>query len=484
MSVTTAPAGPAATTTSDPPAYRWRWVALFVILIAEVMDLLDSLVTTIAGPTIRADLGAPESTIQWLAAGYTLAMAVGLVTGGRLGDLYGRRRMFLIGTTGFVAASLLCALAQGETTLVTARVLQGLFGAVLLPQGFGLIKEMFPPRQVGSAFGFFGPIMGLSAVGGPILAGWLVDADLFGLGWRMIFLVNLPLGLLGLFGALRFLPESRSPGAPRLDLGGVGLISAAMFLLVFPIVQGRELGWPAWAFASMAAALALFGVFGWFEARRQRRGLDPLVVPTLFRKRAFTGGLIAGTAYFASMLGFSLTLSLYLQIGLHFSPLRTGLTTVPQAVGVIVGFGLSAVGGLARKHGRAVLQGGIVVMALSVLGFVLTVHGTTGTLTSWQLAPVLGLFGVGMGFAMAPFFDIILAGVEPQESGSASGALNAAQQFAGALGVATLGTLFFNRAAGGAGFSGAIETVLWAVAGLLALTFALTFLLPRVARSE
>ncbi|SNT62535.1 drug resistance transporter, EmrB/QacA subfamily [Asanoa hainanensis] len=469
--------------TADPPAYRWRWVALFAILTAEVMDLLDALVTTIAGPTIRADLGAPESTIQWLAAGYTLAMAVGLVTGGRLGDLYGRRRMFLVGTGGFVAASLLCAVAQGEGTLVTARVLQGLFGAVLLPQGLGLIKEMFPPSQVGAAFGLFGPVMGLSAVGGPILAGWLVDADLFGLGWRMIFLVNLPIGLLGLVLALRFLPASRDTASPRLDLVGVGLVSAAMFLLVYPIVQGRELGWPAWTFASMAAALGIFGLFGWYEVRRQRRGLDPLVVPTLFRKRAFTGGLVAGTAYFAGMLGFSLTLSLYLQLGLGFSPLRTGLTTVPQAIGVVAGFGLSAAGGFARKHGRVALQAGVTVMALAVLAFLATVH-LSAEVSSWRLAPALALFGIGMGLAMAPFFDIILAGVSPGESGSASGALNAAQQFAGALGVATLGTLFFNRATGPAGVPGAIESVLWAVTGLLALTFALSFLLPRVARPE
>ncbi|MEV0715158.1 MFS transporter [Asanoa sp. NPDC050611] len=477
MSVATAPV----VATADPPAYRWRWVALFAILTAEVMDLLDALVTTIAGPTIRADLGAPESTIQWLAAGYTLAMAVGLVTGGRLGDLFGRRRMFLVGTAGFVAASLLCALAQGEGTLVTARVLQGLFGAVLLPQGLGLIKEMFPPHQVGAAFGLFGPVMGLSAVGGPILAGWLVSADLFGLGWRMIFLINLPIGLLGLVLGARFMPRSRDASAPRLDVAGVGLVSAAMFLLVYPIVQGRELGWPAWTFASMVVALVVFGVFGWWEARRQRRGFDPLVVPTLFRKRAFTGGLVAGTAFFAGLLGFSLVLTLYLQLGLGYSPLKTGLTGVPQAVGVVVGFGLSAAGGLARRHGRLVLQAGVAVMALAALGLLATIHGTS-TVTPWRLAPVLAAFGIGMGLAMAPFFDIILAGVEPRESGSASGALNAAQQFAGALGVAALGTLFFNRAA--SGITGAIESVLYAVAGLLVLTCALSFLLPRTARPE
>src|SRR5262245_33856028 len=175
-----APENPAA----DAPAYRWRWAALFVILAAEVMDLLDALVTTIAGPTVRADLGGSESVIQWLGAGYTLAMAVGLVTGGRLGDLYGRKRMFMIGAVGFAAASALCAFAQSPGMLIGSRVLQGLFGAVMLPQGLGMIKEMFPPKEMPAAFGAFGPVMALSAVGGPILAGWLVSADYFGWGWR------------------------------------------------------------------------------------------------------------------------------------------------------------------------------------------------------------------------------------------------------------------------------------------------------------
>src|SRR6185369_15222122 len=178
-----------------PAAYLWRWIALFVILAAEVMDLLDALVTTIAGPVIRTDLGGAESMIQWLGAGYTLAMAIGLITGGRLGDLYGRKRMFIVGAGGFLTASLLCAFAASPDMLIASRVAQGLLGAVMLPQGLGMIKEMFTPKEMAAAFGAFGPVMGLSAVGGPILAGWLVTADFFGSGWRMSFFINLPLGI-------------------------------------------------------------------------------------------------------------------------------------------------------------------------------------------------------------------------------------------------------------------------------------------------
>src|SRR3954451_7437923 len=275
-------------------AYRWRWVALFVILTVDVMDLLDSLVTTIAGPVIRADLGGSLSLIQWLGATYTLSMAIGLLTGGRLGDIFGRRRMFLIGAAGFTAASLLCALAWRPGVLIGARAIQGLFGAIMLPQGLGMIKQMFSEQEQAKAFGAFGPVMGLSAVGGPILAGWLVTADYFGSGWRMIFFINLPLGMFAVFGALRFLPEFKSARPPRLDVMGVLLAAVGAFLLLYPLVQGRHLDWPVWCFALLAAGMIVFGLFARYETRRERRRLDPLVTPSLFRKRAFSGGLAVG----------------------------------------------------------------------------------------------------------------------------------------------------------------------------------------------
>ncbi|MFL6055390.1 MAG: MFS transporter [Actinoallomurus sp.] len=423
-----------------PLVYRWRWVALFVILAAEVMDMLDAMITSIAAPSIRADLGGSASTVQWLGAAYTLAMAVGLITGGRLGDVAGRKRMFVIGAFGFTVGSLLCALAQSPETLITFRGLQGLFGAVMLPQGLGMIKEMFSEQEMSKAFGMFGPVMGLSSVGGPILAGWLIDADLFGTGWRMIFLINLPLGLLAVLGGLRFLPGSRSSQVPRLDLAGVGLAAVASLLVVYPLVQGRELGWPAWIFAMIAAGVAAFGLFGWYEARARSAGGDPLVVPSLFHKRGFTGGLIVGTVFFAGMAGFSLVFSLFLQIGLGYSPLRAGLTMVPWSVGVVIGFGLAQA---VQRFGRRVIHGGTFIMALGIAGVGLTLSLAGAGIGPWQFVPALTVTGIGMGLLMAPFFDTVLAGVEPHETGSASGTLTAVQQFGGALGVAVLGTIFF-----------------------------------------
>ncbi|MEU6998579.1 DHA2 family efflux MFS transporter permease subunit [Nonomuraea sp. NPDC046570] len=476
MTVTT----PAVT---DVQPYRWRWVALFVILAAEVMDLLDALVTTIAAPTIRKELGGSESLVQWLGAGYTLAMAVGLITGGRLGDLYGRKRMFVVGALGFTATSLLCGLATTPEMLIGGRVLQGLFGAVMIPQGLGLIKEMFPPQEIGKAFAAFGPVMTVSSVGGPVLAGWLVDADLFGTGWRMIFLINLPLGLAAALCAVRFLPEFRLSNATRLDLGGMLLVSAAVFLLVFPLIQGPELDWPAWTFVSMAGSIAVFAIFGRYEARRQRTGKDPLVVPSLFGKRAFTGGLVAGLAFFSGLIGLSLVFTLYTQVGLGYSPLKAGLTALPQAIGGVIGFGI-AMSGLQARLGRTLLQIGTAVMAAGAGVLGLTVHLAALDVTPWQLAPGLLLVGIGMGLTMAPFFDIVLAGVEPHESGSASGTLTAAQQLGGAFGTALLGTLFFDLLRSRWSFGDALQVTIWVEVGLLALTFALAFLLPRHAREE
>ncbi|GAA4207583.1 MFS transporter [Microbispora amethystogenes] len=468
----------------EAPAYRWRWAALFVVLAAEIMDLLDAMVTNIAAPSMRADLGGSESVIQWLGAAYTLAMAVGLITGGRLGDIFGRKRMFLIGAAGFTAGSLLCAVAQSPEMLIGARVVQGLFGAVMLPQGLGMIKEMFPPAEMGKAFGMFGPIMGLSAVGGPILAGWLVEADYWGTGWRMIFLVNLPLGLAALAAGLRFLPESRSPHPLRLDLGGVVLASVGGFLVIYPLVQGREHDWPVWAFVMLAASVVVFAAFGWFQSRRSRAGGDPLIVPSLFRKRAFTGGLFTGMVFFSGMAGFMLAFNLYCQIGLHYSALKAGLVLVPWSAGMIVGFGVAQP---LQKLGRRLLHLGTLVMTLGVLGVLLTLTITGTQVNPWQLVPALLVSGVGMGMLMSPFFDIVLAGVEEHETGSASGTLTAVQQLGNAFGVALLGTIFFDLLGDlptAASFDQAMKVTLWVVAGMLVVTFAVAFLLPRHAREN
>ncbi|MFF4403180.1 MFS transporter [Streptomyces sp. NPDC001404] len=479
-----APGGPSAA--PGPPPYRWRWVALWVLLAGETMDMLDSLVASIAAPSIRAELGGGAGVTQWLGAAYALAMAVGLITGGRLGDVVGRRRAFLVGAAGFTGASLLCAAAMSPGFLIAARGLQGLFGAVMIPQGLGLIKEMFRGRELGRAMGMYGPVMGLSYVGGPVLAGWLVSAGWFGTGWRMVFLVNLPLGLLAFAGGWRFLPASGPRSAAGLDLVGAVLASAAALPVVFPLVQGREQGWPVWAFVSMAAGVVLFGVFGRYEQRVARAGGEPLVVPGLFRKRAFSGGLVTGAALFAAVAGFSLALSLYFQSGLGASPLKAGLAVLPWSAGTVVGFAVVQVldgRGVLSRFGRPLVQTGVVVMALGTGLFALALRSAGTRVTVWQGAPALVVVGAGMGLVMGPFFQTVLAAVEPHETGSAAGTLTAVQQFGSALGSAVLGTVFFSglgerATAAGPGYTGAMEITLGAEAGLLAVTLLATFLLP------
>ncbi|WP_371300897.1 MFS transporter [Nocardioides sp.] len=476
------------TATSVPAVgYALRWPALFVVLTAEVMDLLDALVTSVAGPTIVRDLGGGETLIQWLAAAYTLAMASGLLIGGRLGDIYGRRRVFLVGMAGFTLMSLACALAQDPGMLVAFRVLQGGIGAVMLPQGLGLIKEMFPPDEMGAAFGAFGPVMGLSAVGGPILAGFLVDADLFGWSWRTIFAINLPLGVAALVAGRMLLPASRPDRSLHLELTSAVIASASMFLVVYPLIQGRELGWPAWVFAMMAAGLAGLGLLAYVEQARDRAGKVTLITPSLFTNRAFTTGMVAGMALFAALIGLSIVLTLLVQVGMGYSPLHAGLTSVGQAAGMVVGF-IASQPLMAKRGGRRVMHLGEAVAIAGFVGFLVTVGAAGDGLSGWDLQPSLLVSGVGLGLTMAPFFDLVLAGVDERESGSASGVLSSVQQLGGAVGIAALGTTFFHvvatstSASSVEAFRNGAAAASWLAVGLMAVAFVLTFRLPARAR--
>ncbi|WP_147918299.1 MFS transporter [Ruania zhangjianzhongii] len=449
--------------------YTKRWAALAVILGAEAMDQLDASIVAVSVPTIRDDLGVSLPVMQWIVAGYSLAMAVGLITGGRLGDIVGRRRMFLAGVLGFLLTSLLCALAPSGEVLIASRILQGLCGALMLPQGFGMIKEMFPAQEMVKALAMFGPVMGLSSVGGPIVAGVLIDLDLFGLGWRSSFLLNLPVGLLTLVAGIRLLPHRRQARAApvRLDLPGVLLAGSGSLLLIFGLVQGGELGWPSWTFLALAAGIAVFGVF----ALRIRRVRFPLVEPSLFGKRAYTGGVLIAIMFSGLVASLALILNLLTQLQLGYSPTEAGVAMAPVSVGVVIG----AVGGfgLARRIGRRTLQLGLIVTGVGLLTLLALLPEAGGS--PWYLVPGVFIAGLGMGLMIAPLFSFILAGVDDHEVGSASGVLTASQQLGSALGVATLGTLFTATS---------FSATLLAMGAALVLTFALVFLLPRHGRAE
>jgi EmrB/QacA subfamily drug resistance transporter len=446
------------------------------------MDLLDGTIVNVAAPAIRLDLGSSTTALQWIVGGYALALAVGLVVGARLGDLFGRRRLFVLGTIGFTLFSLLCGLAPSSGALIACRLLQGFSAALMIPQGFGIIRAAFPVEELPKAFGMFGPVIGLSAVLGPIIGGALVDADLFGTDWRLVFLVNLPLGIAAIAGALLVLPESGRGMVRTLDGVGAALVALAAGLLLYPLIQGRDAGWPAWMFGMMAASVVLLGVLGWHERRRERARVDPLIATSIFSNRAYTSGVVVLVIFFAGMIGLMLAFTLYLQLGLGFSPLHAGLTLIPQSLGMAVGAGL---GGalLVPRIGRHTLHLGFAIMLAGTLALLALVHGEGLGLTSIEAAGPLLVSGLGVGLIVAPLFSFIIAGVADEEVGSASGVLNALQQLGSAIGVAVLGTIFFS-VLGDHGFVSALERVLWVVGGSTVVAAALALLLPMQPRPE
>ena len=463
----------------------WRWVAFGAVITAAVMDLLDSTIAQVAAPTIRRELGGSYAVIEWVTAAYALAMAVGLLTGGRLGDIFGRRRVLLTGIAGFVLASAACAAAQNAGELIAARAAQGLLGAIMLPQVFGLIRDMFEAHEMGKAFGVYGPVMGLSAMLGPIAAGGLISANVLGTGWRMIFLVNVPVGLAALALGARTLPAGVSSAVRRLDLPGALLAAAAMFLLVFPLAQGHALGWPAWLFGMLAASVLMLAGFGWYQVRRQRAGRDPLVEPSVFRYRSYSAGIVFSIVFTGSLGGIVMIFNVFLQNGLGFTPWHSAVTTAPWAAGAFIG---SAVGGIAMaKLGRRVLLAGLVVEAAGLAGVYLVLRmAGAGVSTVDLLAPMV-IGGIGMGMVFVPLFDIVMAGVRPREMGSASGVLQTVNSLGMSLGIAGIGAIFF-ALAGGHGrhvpvYLQAAEWTTLATVVLLAGSFVIGFWLPRRARS-
>jgi EmrB/QacA subfamily drug resistance transporter len=478
-------------------------VAFGAVITAAVMDLLDSTITQVAAPTIRRELGGSYAVIEWVTAAYALAMAVGLLTGGRLGDIFGRRRVLLTGMAGFVVASAACAAAQSAGELIAARAAQGLLGAIMLPQVFGLIRDLFQAHEMGKAFGVYGPVMGLSAMLGPIASGGLISASVFGTGWRMIFLVNVPVGLAALLLGARTLPAGAAFGGDagtafggdagagrtrrtRLDLPGAALAGAGMFLLVFPLAQGHSLGWPAWLYGMLAASVLVLAGFGWYQIRRQRAGLDPLVEPSVFRHRPYRAGIVFSLAFTGSLGGIVMIFNVFLQNGLGFSPWHSAVTTAPWAAGAFIG---SAAGGIAMsKLGRRVLHAGLVVETAGLLAIYAVLRGAGGGVSTVDLLAPMIVGGIGMGMVFVPLFDIVMAGVRPRQMGSASGVLQTVNSLGMSLGIAGIGAIFF-ALVGGPGrhvpvYLNAAEWTALATAGLLACSFAVAFGLPRRAREQ
>lgn len=424
-----------------PAVDRRRWLALTVVLVAAFMDLLDVTIVNVAVPSILRDLDAGYAQVEWVVTGYVLGFAAMLITGGRLGDLYGRRRMFLIGMSGFTLASLLCGAAADPAILIGARFVQGAMAGLMVPQILAIIHVTFPPSERGKVFGLYGAIAGLASVAGLVLGGALVEWNPAGLEWRPIFLVNVPVGLVALWVASSVIRESRSPVAKRLDLFGAVLAIAGVLMLVYPLTEGRSLGWPLWSFALMGGGAVVLALFVAYERRRRH---SPLVVLELFRRRAFSAGLLVLVFFWIAMGAFFLVWTLYLQAGLGWSPLHAGVTAVAFAVGAGAGAGLS-VQVFVPRFGRRTLMGGALVNAAGFAGYAFVAAHYGPDVRSLQMILPLFAAGAGFGLFVAPMIDLVLTDVPVEDAGSASGVLNSTQQIGMAFGVALVGVVFFGQ---------------------------------------
>ncbi len=422
-----------------------RTIALWVILLAFFMDLLDTTIVNVAIPPIQSSLGASYASIQWIVAGYALTFALFLITGGRLGDIFGYKKLFLFGIGGFSLASALCGFAMSTEMLIGSRLFQGFFAALMVPQILSTIQIMYTTAEERSGVSaFYGALAGLATVGGPIIGALLITGNAFGFGWRTIFLVNVPVGIAALILGGFFLPDRKSPHPLHLDIVGVVLAVVAMLMLMYPLIEGRQLDWPTWAFVSMALSLIVFGLFAASQIWKDKRDGSPLVVPHLFGTRSFVAGTILIGSFYAVVASFFLILTLFLQIGLGYSVLKAGLTGIPFSLGVSVAAGMSGPV-LVPRFGRTIINFGPATLAVGFVLLVATITIYGGDVTPWELIPALLIGGAGMGFVVAPIYPFILAEVPIRDAGSASGVINAVGQIGGAIGVAAIGVVFFGQ---------------------------------------
>ncbi|MBE3013477.1 MFS transporter [Microbispora sp. NEAU-D428] len=408
------------------------------VLTGVFVAILDFFIVNVAIPTTQRDLHAGPAAVEWVVAGYALAYGSGLVLGGRLGDVFGRRRMFALGLALFTLASVACGLAPDAGSLVAARVVQGAAAAVLAPQVLAVIRTAYSGAAQARAVNAYALTMGLAAVFGQLAGGLLIQADLFGLGWRACFLINVPIGAAALAVTWRMVPESRAAGAVRLDLGGAALVTLALAATLLPLIEGREQGWPVWTWVSFALAVALLLTYA------RRRHDSPLIDLALFRERAVTAGLLTNLAFSMGMAAYFLIFAMYSQEGRGLDALHAGLVFTPIGAGYLVASLLAP--RLAGRFGRQIIAFGGLTRAASLAVLLVAVAGNAPI--GW-LVPVLAVDGAGMGLVLAPIMGTVLSRVAPHHAGGAAGALTTAQQVGGALGVGIIGIVFYSALSGG-----------------------------------
>jgi len=453
---------------------RNPWSALAVLMCGTFMFVLDFFIVNVALPSIQRGLRADEGAIEWVVAGYAISTAVLLVTGGRLGDQFGRRRVFAIGMVFFVATSAACALAPDPAVLVAARLVQGVGAALMAPNILSILGVVYTGPTRVRAISVYGMVMGLAAISGQLIGGVLIRWDIAGLGWRTIFWINVPLGVLALLASPRLIPESKAERGSRLDLTGVALITACLVAVVLPLVDGRQAGWPAWSWILLGAAAPLAVTFVLHQRRMADRGGVPLLSPQVFSAWPLRAGLLTQPLFWCQQAAGYLVLGLYLQQGRGLSPLSSGAVFAILAVGYLAtSFRAPA---LTVRFGRPVIAVGAVIAAAGDAALYLaTAHTGTGGSVAW-LFPGLILLGAGQGLCITPLTTTVLSHADPATAGSVSGALSTAQQLGNSVGVAVTGVLFFGALSRGYGL--AFERSVLEMGALLLVVAALTRLLP------
>ncbi|TYC48556.1 MFS transporter [Rhodobacterales bacterium] len=418
-----------------------RRAALAALYLAAFMNILDVTVVNLALPSIRADFGASDAELEWVLVVYVLTFAAGLLPFGRFGDIIGRKRMFIFGVSGFTLSSLCCGLAPDILMLIASRAVQGLSGAMMVPQVLAIVQVMVPAPDRGKAIGLFGSVNAFGAVAGPLVGGVIVSLDIAGLSWRPIFLLNLPLGLLSLWGALRFLPKVRADERLCADWTGTILFALTIFTFLFPLVEGHQLGWPAWCFVMMAGAAGLALLFVRVELHKAEKGRAQVLPVLLLKDPVFAGGLLFVGLFFSCLAGLFFVLALFLQSGLGFTPFDAGLAFAAHPLGVMVASWLTGRFGDRWLRGRVLAGVFLIVLGVSALRLVLQGSAMNLTVVTFLL-PLLAI-GIGTGTAIAALFQTILSRVSGPDSGAGSGVMQAFQQIGIALGLALQGQIFF-----------------------------------------
>jgi EmrB/QacA subfamily drug resistance transporter len=418
-----------------------KWIALAVILVGPFLGVIDFFIANIGVPSIRVSLGASFSEIELVIAGYGLTYAVCLITGGRLGDIYGRKMTFILGMAGFTLTSAFCGLAPTAGWLIFWRLVQGCTAAAMFPQALSFIQVNFTGSAKRIAFSLYGAMIGFGSIVGQLLGGFIIHANLFQLGWRPIFLINLPIGILTIISASFLLNESRAKPAPKLDLGGVGILTIGLALFSYPFMEGQERGWPLWAWVSLLASFPVLWAFWLFERRQSAKDHSPLIEPLLFRDRGFVVGLIVTCIYFAGHSSMILVLSLYLQFGLGLNPMYAGFALVPFSFAFLLGSAVS--GKINGCLGRRSLHLGVAVLVIGIVALALLAAPAPGHLT-----PVFVLacfvYGIGRGLVTSPLYNTVLSGIPHKDAGAASGVTSTMPQLANSIGIALIGAVVFS----------------------------------------